>query len=164
MRSAYEQLVYDAECIVNNVSQDFLEGNDMAYLAFMKGMGYLKVESFEGAGHNFYAVLDAIHNKYREDNKCRADEGVHTALLTLINIARNTEVFQMVTDYLFYQLDKEKDGTASFKMNTSEIIGKLKQCISERKDEILQKDPAFGPWLERANKVSTEDYGFSLIS
>ena len=56
--------VDQAEAMVNIINKKYVTGNRMAYLALLSGVGSCRIESYPGAGHNYQAVVDAIHNCY----------------------------------------------------------------------------------------------------
>lgn len=60
----YKRLVDQAEAIINIVHKRYLSGNKMAYPALLFGIDGFYIESYPGAGHNYQAVIDAIHNCY----------------------------------------------------------------------------------------------------
>ena len=64
MGTVYDKLVDQAEAMVNIINKKYVAGNRMAYLALLSGVGSCRIESYPGAGHNYQAVVDAIHNCY----------------------------------------------------------------------------------------------------
>ena len=73
MSTIYEKLVDQAEAMVNIINKKYVAGNKMAYLALLSGVGSCRIESYPGAGHNYQAVVDAIHNCYARDNESKID-------------------------------------------------------------------------------------------
>ena len=69
----YKRLVDQAEAMVSIVHKKYLSGNMMAYPALL--LGVFRIESYPGAGHNYQAVIDAIHNCYARDNTSGIDIG-----------------------------------------------------------------------------------------
>ena len=55
------------ESSVENANNIYNDGNYMAYLPILSGLGVFKMEKRPGAGHNFRAVIDAIHNCYKKN-------------------------------------------------------------------------------------------------
>jgi len=104
----YERLVDQAEAMVNIIHRKYLSGNKMAYPALLLGIGNFCIESYPGAGHNYQAVVDAIHNCYARDHAAGFDVGYKAGLETMRNAGKD---IQKILDY---QKKKEQAGTAQF--------------------------------------------------
>mgnify|MGYP000023593071 FL=1 len=104
----YERLVDQAEAMVNIVHKKYLSGNKMAYPALLSGIGNFCIESYPGAGHNYQAVVDAIHNCYARDHAAGFDVGYKAGLETMRNTGKD------IQNILDYQKKKEQAGTAQF--------------------------------------------------
>ena len=107
----YERLVDQAEAMVSIIHKRYLSGNKMAYPALLSGIGNCCIESYRGAGHNYQAVVDAIHNCYARDNTSGIDIGYKEGLETMTRTGKD---IQKILDY---QKKKEQDGTAQFYMD-----------------------------------------------
>lgn len=106
----YERLVDQAEAMVSIIHKRYLSGNKMAYPALLSGIGNCCIESYRGAGHNYQAVVDAIHNCYARDHATGIDVGYKAGLETMRNAGKD---IQKILDY---QKKKEQEGTAQFYM------------------------------------------------
>lgn len=104
----YERLVDQAEAMVNIIHRKYLSGNKMAYPALLLGIGNCCIESYPGAGHNYQAVIDAIHNCYARDHAVGIDIGYKEGLETMIRTGKDIQKFPD------YQKKKEQEGTAQF--------------------------------------------------
>ena len=131
MGTVYDKLVDQAEAMVNIINKKYIAGNRMAYLALLSGVGSCRIESYPGAGHNYQAVVDAIHNCYARDNTSGIDTGYRDGLYAMINVAGSFPALQTLMNILFYQLKKEKEGKAQFKIDIQEVIDKVNMLISE---------------------------------
>lgn len=107
----YERLVDQTEAMVLIIHRKYLSGNKMAYPALLLGIGNCCIESYPGAGHNYQAVVDAIHNCYARDHAARIDIGYKAGLETMTRTGKD---IQKILDY---QKKKEQDGTAQFYMD-----------------------------------------------
>ena len=87
MGTVYDKLVDQAEAMVNIINKKYVAGNRMAYLALLSGVGSCRIESYPGAGHNYQAVVDAIHNCYARDNTSGIDTGYRDGLYAMIKVA-----------------------------------------------------------------------------
>lgn len=80
----YKRLVDQAEAIINIVHKRYLSGNKMAYPALLFGIDGFYIESYPGAGHNYQAVIDAIHNCYAKNTTSGIDIGYKEGLKTMV--------------------------------------------------------------------------------
>lgn len=110
----YKRLVDQAEAMVNIVHKKYLSGNKMAYPALL--LGVFRIESYPGAGHNYQAVIDAIHNCYARDNTSGIDIGYKEGLKTMVHTGKD------IQKLLQYQEKKEQEGTAQFYVDNGEIL------------------------------------------
>ena len=117
MSNIYEKLVDHAEILVNIINKKYVAGNNMAYLALLSGVGNCRVESFAGAGHNYQAVIDAIHLYYADHPKSRANEGFEKELLLLCQAAGSMRSVQLALNCIIYEIYKEKKGN-----NTDSVV------------------------------------------
>ena len=62
MKNAYKDLVDYAYCVVNLINRKYLDGNTTAYPVLILGIGVYKIEGVPDSGHNYQAVIDAIHS------------------------------------------------------------------------------------------------------
>lgn len=92
----YEKLVDQAEAMVGIIHKRYLSGNNMAYPALLSGIGNCCIESYCGAGHNYQAVVDAIHNCYAKDHAAGIDVGYKAGLETMRHTGKD---IQKIIDY-----------------------------------------------------------------
>jgi hypothetical protein len=151
------------ERMVDLVNNDYIEGKKIAYLPLLAGIGACMVEIHPGAGHNFFYVIDAIHNCYKKNPQAGYDKGYADGLYALISVSSaKVGSLEQLLRILFYQLDKEKDGTAAFKIDIDDMIAKINALICENR-EVYRKDYAmFDSWMERYKKIAKEEYGLEL--
>ena len=159
----YLEPVKYAKKMVELINNDYNAGKKIAYLPLLAGIGACIVEVQPGAGHNIFYVVDAIHNCYKENPQGGYDKGYVEGLYALIRVSSaKVGSLEQLLRILFYQLDKEKDGTAAFKINIHDMIAGVNALISENRD-VYRKDYAmFDSWLERYNKIALEEYGLEL--
>ena len=89
----YVELVEDTEELVRILHKKYMtveKGCNVAYLPMLSGIGPCKVEMRPGAGHNYYAVVDAIHNCYKNDPDGGYDRGFADGIeaLTMVSSAK----------------------------------------------------------------------------
>ena len=66
MKSAYKDLVDYAYSLIRVTNKNYLKGNTTAYPILLFGIGNCLVEGVPGSGHNYQAVIEAIHLFYRD--------------------------------------------------------------------------------------------------
>ena len=116
-KERYDSLVDYAYSLVNIASENYSEGKKMGYYVLIMGMGNWVVESRPGAGHNYQAIMDAIHLYYADHPKSRINEGFEEELSLLCQAVGNMVGVQLVLNFIIYELKKEKEGSNSFKFN-----------------------------------------------
>jgi len=162
MGNIYEDLVEHAEILVNIINKKYVAGNSVAYLALLSGIGNCKVESFAGAGHNYQAVIDAIHNCYARNPLSNINVGYQEGMEAMIRVASNVSTLQNVVNIVFYQLKKEKDGKSKFMLDREKILTKLNATIRENYGLYEKENASFVHWMERNQKYALDNYGIEL--
>ena len=162
----YEELVEDTEELVRIIHKKYMTGEkgcNVAYLPMLSGIGPCKVEMRPGAGHNYYAVVDAIHNCYKNDPDGGYDRGFADGIeaLTRVSSAKVASLANLF-NIIFYQLDKEKEGTAEFNVDIDEIMARVNKLIEDNKEVYRQDYDSFDHWFERCQKIAREKYGLEL--
>ena len=162
----YEELVEDTEELVRIIHKKYMTGEkgcNVAYLPMLSGIGPCKVEMRPGAGHNFRTVVDAIHNCYKNDPDGGYDRGFADGIeaLTRVSSAKVASLANLF-NIIFYQLDKEKEGTAEFNVDIDEIMARVNKLIEDNKEVYRQDYDSFDHWFERCQKIAREKYGLEL--
>ena len=153
-----------AERKVEQINKQFIEGKDIVYLALLSGVPPYEVEVRTGAGHNYYMVLDAIHRCYERNPDGRYDEGFKAGLRGLIQVSTSKVAsLDLLLNYIFYQLDKEKDGTAKFTIEINEFIPLINDLIKDNREKYVKDYKMFGAWLEKVQKYALEKYGLEFV-
>ena len=112
---------------------------------------------------NYYAVVDAIHNCYKKDPDGGYDRGFADGIeaLTRVSSAKVASLANLF-NIIFYQLDKEKEGTAEFNVDIDEIMARVNKLIEDNKEVYRQDYASFDHWYERCQKIAREKYGLEL--
>ena len=151
------------ESSVENANNIYNDGNYMAYLPILSGLGVFKMEKRPGAGHNFRAVIDAIHNCYKKNPNGGYDKGYIEGIHALIRVSSSKVAsLEQLLNILFYQLRKEKNGTAEFVIDIDEIMVLVNKLIKDNKDTYRKDYAMFDSWLERYKKSAFEKYDLLL--
>lgn len=161
MRS-YDDLVKYAYELVKIVHNHFDDGNRMAYFTFLNGLGYLKVESNPNYGHNYHAVIDAIHMYQKEYSDKAVKEGYYDAIIRTLSMVNGQVGIQTVLNYIYYELYKEKEGTNSFELNWNELLKQLETTIQNNYLKMKEDNADIDSWLAKQNDYINEKYGRSF--
>ena len=158
----YDRLVHRAKLLVKEIHKEYCSGKEIVYVVVLSGLGSFRVAVNPDEGHNEQAVIDAIHQCYAETDDQRVIDGYKMGIFTLIRVAGNIRTLDSILNILFYQLEKEQEGNASFILDTEEIVQKINSMIAERYDTYKKEDPFFEPWFSRQQTFAMEHYGLVL--
>ena len=155
----YQNLVENAKILLKNTQNFYQTGNRMAYFMLLHGIGAGLVESAPGVGHNYLAVLDAIHEYQRENPNLKVKEGFYEGLDLMADKAHTQETFKFVFDYINYELKKEKDGSASFQIDCASILRKLKSSLERELPYLKSQNANFDAWLKHERDALETNHG-----
>lgn len=140
------------------------QGNAMAYVALLMGIGALKLETSPGTGHNFVAVIDGIHDFQAKNRSRNVAEGYEQGLRRLVTlvIAQNAAV--NVVNIVAYELKYERDHRLSFRLDMDAIIDSLSETLSANRERILQSGgiPQFDEWMNGQKAYLAANFGQAL--
>ena len=159
---AYDDLVEEAVFFVKQIHKEYCAGKEIAYVVILSGLGDYRVAVNPDEDHNEQAVVDAIHQYYAETGDQRVIDGYQMGIFTLIRVAGNIRTLDSILNILFYQLEKEQEGNASFILDTEEIVQKLNSMISERYDTYKNESPRFEGWFSRMQTYALEKHSLVL--
>ena len=160
--SAYDELLHYARSMTYIINRKYKAGNNMAYLALLSGVAGTTVEAFPGAGHNYQAVIDAIHSIYRDDPESGVDSGYVEGLEGMIRVATGFPGLNKLVDVLLYEGKLEKEGKATFRVDLEGFWAKTATVIRENTDSYRSEYPGFDKWLEDTKTFAKENYGLNL--
>ena len=144
----YDSLVDYAYSLVNIANKSYLKGERMAYYALITGGGYCLVESRPGAGHNYQAVIDAIHLYDADHPNSKANKGFEEDLSLLCELAGRIFSIDFAINCIIYEIEKEKEGSNSFKMDCQGLLNKLSQTIQKKHEKIKSTYPDIDKYVE----------------
>ena len=166
MIKTYEDLVEYTERMTRRINKKYMSGEkgcNVAYLPMLSGIGPCKVEMRPGAGHNFRTVVDAIHNCYKNDPDGGYDRGFADGIEALTRVSSaKVGSLDLLLNIIFYQVKKEKEGTAEFNVDIDEIMARVNKLIEDNKEVYRQDYASFDHWYERCQKIAREKYGLEL--
>lgn len=161
----YKDLVDYAYSLVNIINKKYLRGIMKAYPLFLLGIGSYRVESRPGNGHNYQAIIDAMHLYNTDYPDSKVDEGFEAGILDLINsVARGAGfgITQLVINCINYELKKEKEGSNSFKLDCKKLLDELNKAIQKNYDQIKEEYVHIDKWLIDNSTFIEENYGYKF--
>ncbi len=163
----YKDLVDYAYSLVNIVNKGYVEEGERLYYTFLLlGIGNYLVESRPGNGHNYQAIVDAIHLYNTDHPELKANKGFEAGILDLINNLVKGAPFRMAQiamNCISYELKKEKDGSNSFKLDCKQLLGELNKALQKEHNRIQQEYANIDNWIKDNNIFLQENYGISLL-
>ncbi len=160
--SAYDELLHYARSMTYIMNRKYKAGNNMAYLALLSGVAGTTVEAFPGAGHNYQAVIDAIHSIYRDDPESGVDKGYVEGIEGMIRVATGFPGLNKLVNVLFYEGKLEKEGKATFRIDLDTFWEKTAALIRDNKEAYRSEYPGFDQWLADTRSYAKETFGLNL--
>ena len=162
----YKDLVDYAYSLVNIVNKGYVEEGERLYYTFLLlGIGNYLVESRPGNGHNYQAIVDAIHLYNTDHPDLKTNKGFEAGILDLINNLVKGAPFRMAQiamNCISYELKKEKDGSNSFKLDCKKLLNELNKSIQKNYDQIKKKYVDIDKWLRENSAFLEENYGYKF--
>ena len=140
----------------------YIKNNDKFGLCgLLLGNGHWKAESFPGAGHNYLEVLNSIY-RYSINNP---EVNVANILEEILNFVAmyfgSLEEFLMIMNYVYLQLDNEKNNKSPFKINVIRILNALKSNILS--DSGLYQNKMFIEQVHKSEEYLNQNYGHKIL-
>ena len=137
------------------------KNNEMALYLLLLGKGNYKIEAFPDAGHNFYEVLNSFYEYKKNYSDINVEKILEDALNVSISNICKVEDFAMVMNYIFTELDNEKNNISPFKIDILEILNNLReriQSFDKFKNNIL-----FEMQLKKSEDYLNKKYGHKIF-
>ncbi|WP_026490302.1 hypothetical protein [Butyrivibrio sp. XBB1001] len=147
-----------AKAKVNMAHRAYLNGNHMIYPAVIAGMDTYGIEAFPGAGHHFDFVIDAIYEKYDEDNDPQVAVAFKEAIYKLMEVVNGFPSLERLERIISYMNKKEQKGEAKIDLNIEEINTKFSNLIDEKYEILKNDNPQLDNWIARIKQIFWEDY------
>ncbi|MBO4898206.1 MAG: hypothetical protein J5590_07915 [Clostridia bacterium] len=128
----------------------------------MCGIGPWKVESFPGAGHNYYAIIRAIYRYYAKDKTIGSMtyDGLEWMCSTG---AFMIEVDELLIKFIVAFLDAQKNNKAPFEIDAVSLLTKLKDRMTKYSVVIPEYRETYDEFLSRNGKFIEEMYGYKIL-
>ena len=127
------ELLHFAMIMVDSTAKHYLYGSSkMAFFCMLMGIGKYRLESFPGAGHNYYVMLEAIYKYYRENPDKHVDKILFNTLMRCIETMSSTRALSLICNYIVAQAKNEKQGISPFKLDNIQLLKQMKSSVSNR--------------------------------
>lgn len=128
--AARNDLLDSAMIMVDSTARKYLDGsNKMAFPCMIMGIGKCRLESFPGAGHNYYVMLEAIYKHYEENPDEHVDKILFYALMKCINGMSAIEPLSLICNYIVAQVKNEKQGISPFKLDNIQLLKQMRFAV-----------------------------------
>ena len=159
-----------AMLMVDSTTRKYLDGsNKMAFVTMLIGIGKYRLESFPGAGHNYYVLLEAIYEYYRENPDKHVDEILFSTLMGYINAMSAAKALPLICNYIVAQVKNENQRISRFR---SQRVSPFKldniQLLKQMRFVVLNK-PEFSndelaiTLLDNTIKICEETMGEKVL-
>ena len=124
------ELLHFAMIMVDSTAKQYLDGsNDMMFLCMLMGIGKYRLESFPGAGHNYYVILEAIYKYYRENPDKHVDKILLNSLMKCIEGMSAIKPLSLICNYIVAQVKNEKQGISPFKLDNIQLLKQMRFAV-----------------------------------
>ena len=129
--ASHDELLDFAMIMVDSATRKYLDGSNdvIPFLLMLAGIGKFELESFPGAGHNYYVVLEAIYKYYKENPHKKADKILFNTLMKFINAMSSTKALSLICNYIIAQVKNEKQGISPFKLDNIQLLKQMRFVV-----------------------------------
>lgn len=131
------------------IAEDLAKAGDPdAYYRLLCGVDDNLLETHPGAGHNFSAVLSAMH-AYQHTHPEADMAARFTQALACNNDRMNSrDAAELSFSYIGLQLKKEANENQAFSCNNQQLFYDLMTAIAHNREDVEDDLPYFADWLE----------------
>ncbi|MBE7043379.1 MAG: hypothetical protein E7399_07815 [Ruminococcaceae bacterium] len=129
---------------------------EMGFLLLFYGHVPYKIESFPGAGHDYYSILDAMYEYKNNNPLINIDEIFKHTIDLMIETMIDEYSLKRCYNYLIANLSKEKAGKSNIKINIKYYLIKIKNQLKKENltsKDILDIDKAATNYIEKNFKI-----------
>lgn len=133
--------------------------NPTSYFSILSGLQ----DTIDINNGNVYQIVIEGFYRLKETNPTENYEiEFQNSLLQYISISKNVKAIMQSINYLFYQLKREKEGTAKFHINSEDIIQKINEKIHMNYEKYKKERPSFDIWLLQQKKYAKYQFGIDI--
>lgn len=150
-----------AMLMVDSATKNYLNGEPIEFLLVLTGIGKYGLESFPGAGHNYYMILEAIYKYYKEHPEKKVDKILFNSLMKFISAMSSTKALSLICNYIVAQIKNEEQGISPFKLDNIQLLKQLRFSVLN-KAELLNNELAT-TLLDDTTKICEETMGKKVL-
>ena len=158
----YDELVKKGEKLIEIAERYMKKGNEMGYYALIMGTGGFLLEGRKGYGHNMRAIIDAFHSYYTKNPTVPVNKRLEETLDMIVPLCENMDSISYIYESILFEMEKEKEPSASFQINCRELLSKLGNQIVIKRTEIEKQYSSLEKWIQERNNYLEENYGLHL--
>ena len=136
-----------AKKMVSYAHKKYVSGNGLAYYVILHGIGAGRLSLF-GEEHNYRIIIDEIHNYQARHPLKNVKDGYKYALDVSIRVIGGKHSLTSFLNCFSYELQKQEEGTGTFKLDYNDLLNKLKKKIDEKIDIIREQDKNCDFWIQ----------------
>ena len=158
----YDELVLEAYKKIEVLLQKYkYNRNSNGMLGILIGIGHFGVHARPDVDHNYQAVIDAIHLKFKNSKDVDVIEFYERGINLLLE-SINRKFLSVFCNVISYEMDLEANNGASFNVDIQKYLNVLADEIFVRHDELIESDANVDEWLKDEAKYYKENYGYEL--
>lgn len=141
--NAYEAMIPELTLKVNEAVQNYRAGKKGQLIELLRGKGDGKVEFISGTGHAYRVIIDIMHELYKSDDSCGAAECLDESLYNMAEGMTTVRDIEEMMDLLIYEIEKEKDQSASFMINSTRNFAAMRGNLYQNRERYLSERSEF---------------------
>lgn len=146
---------HTSKAIMKVVQKYNENGNPMGYFYFLNGFGFCYLASSNNDRHDYKLAIDEIHDYYAKRPKANVKTGYRAGVSYSIRLIHDKQTLQNVFDYLNYEFEKQKNGTASFALDYKDVLVELKNELVKKAD-LLRNEYSNFDYMVKVNLEELE--------
>lgn len=135
--NAFEAIISRLAIKVSEAVQKYRNGNKEQFMELLRGKGNKKVEFISGTGHAYRVIIDIMHELYKKDNSCGVLESLDECLYDMAEGMTTVRDIEEMMDLLIYEIEKEKNQSAEFEINSHEISAAMRRNTQDNAEIYL---------------------------
>ena len=130
------------------------------YATLLMGIGGCKLEGAPGSGHNYIAIIDAVHEYKKQNPNKNVEKYYYAGYMELCKRASTSTMIKHIYDYISYEIKKEVGNTKAFTIDTRNVLQEIKSVVE--RNQLQTADPSLGSWMDERDEFLESNYGHHL--
>lgn len=149
MNYKYNILKNKAYDIAERACIKHLDGNDVIMASLVCGANNSKIG--EEDGHNYYAVLDALYDLYKNQPEYKVDEALIAGIKKSLIAFLEPEYVKNTTHLIVEQAKRQKDNKSPFKIPYVDLLSEVNNAIHTDELSDMLNNQRDVEWINRVN-------------